>query len=251
MLDLANYHVLGGVFYYVPYLAPLEPGKVFATFGALSALIETLNALGVSLHTNTSSSASQQELGTGLITAALALQVAVIAAFVILAAIFHRPCSSLHDVPAVSHPLHTLYISTALIFARCVYRLVEATSGNTAVDIRDPAALAALSPALRYEAFFCVFEAALMLANSVLWNVRNPRRHHLPASARDCLARNGSGAEITNEGEDRSSDDARPLLARPLDPYGLFVRRGKKKHGPPYWEMEDGSDVRRGTQATP
>lgn len=235
MLELANYHILGRIFYYVPYFAPLDPGKVMATFGTLSALIETLNSLGVSLRSNPSASPTSQATGSHFTTAALVLQIVVIATFVVLAVLFHRRCSQANmRVKAVSSPLITLYISTVLIFVRCVYRMVEET-GNTTVDLDNPEALAALSPALRYEWFFYVFEATLMLINSVLWNVRNPRRY-MPGNYRVYLSRDGT-TEI--EGEDMS--DTRPLLVRVFDPFGLIVR--KKKTSSPYWELDNCSDV--------
>lgn len=235
MLELANYHILGRIFYYVPYFAPLDPGKVMATFGTLSALIEALNSLGVSLRSNPSASPTSQATGSHFTTVALVLQIVVIATFVVLAVLFHRRCSQANiRVKAVSSPLITLYISTALIFVRCVYRMVEET-GNTTVDLDNPEALAALSPALRYEWFFYVFEATLMLINSVLWNVRNPRCY-MPGNYRVYLSRDGT-TEI--EGEDMS--DTRPLLVRVFDPFGLIVR--KKKTSSPYWELDNCSDV--------
>lgn len=154
------------------------------------AVVELLNALGVSLTANTSSSHSQQQLGSQLTIAALSIQLCVIAFFVLLAGIFHYRCnkSKIH-AKVVSTPLITLYISMALILARCIYRLAEHL-GNTAVNLHDYESLMRLSPILRYEWFFYVFEAALMLVNSVLWNVWNPGRY-LPKDYLVYLARDG------------------------------------------------------------
>lgn len=90
LIELANYHVLGRVFYYRPYSAPLPPGKILCIFGTLLALVETLNALGIAFASNTSSSQNQQELESRLTVAALAIQLSVIDIFVVLAAIFYR-----------------------------------------------------------------------------------------------------------------------------------------------------------------
>lgn len=54
MLELANYHILGRIFYYIPHLSPLPPNRVLAIFGGLMALVEALNAIGVSLQANPS-----------------------------------------------------------------------------------------------------------------------------------------------------------------------------------------------------
>ena len=137
-------------------------------------VIETLNSLGVSLSANPSSSPKTQDLGKYMTLVALAMQVLVIIFFFVLATVFHmRLRKAGIRSQAVSIALRTLYISMGLIFVRCIYRLVEHL-GNTKIDLDDPAALAELSPILLFEAFFYVFEAALMLINLMLWNVWNP-----------------------------------------------------------------------------
>lgn len=188
LLELANYHILGRIFHYVPHLTPLPPGKVMPIFGGLMAVVEALNALGVALQANPTG--DQQELGKILILAALALQLCVIVTFVGIAGIFHWRCkqAKIHrrSLPTL---LVTLYISMLLILIRCIYRLVEHV-GNTEVDLDDFETLRALSPLLRHEWFFIVFEACLMLINSVLWNVFNPGRY-LPQDRAVHLASDG------------------------------------------------------------
>jgi hypothetical protein len=233
LLELANYHILGRVFYYVPYFAPLPPGRVLSTFGALMALVEALNALGVAFSSNPSSSHSQQEMGSRLTIAALAIQLGVIVIFVFLAVIFHRRCTKANiNSKAVSTPLITLYISMSLILIRCIYRLVE-HMGNTTVRLGDLESLMSLSPILRYEWFFYIFEATLMLINSVLWNVWNPGRY-LPRNYHVYLAQDGR-TEL--EGEDKSDD--RPLLAKAgsVLTFGILFR--KKIENRPFEELND------------
>ncbi|KAF7178047.1 hypothetical protein CNMCM7691_006705 [Aspergillus felis] len=195
LLELANYHVLGRMFYYVPNLAPLPPGKVLAIFGALMGVVEALNALGVAF--NADPTGSQQGLGKALILVALALQLCVVLAFVSIAGSFQWRCAKANicrrSLPAL---LVALDISMALILVRCIYRLVE-HAGNTSVDLSDPEGLRTLSPLLRYEWFFYVFEASLMLVNSFLWNVFNPGRY-LPRHHTVYLAADGT-TEIEEE----------------------------------------------------
>ncbi|KAL5041296.1 hypothetical protein BDW71DRAFT_213196 [Aspergillus fruticulosus] len=235
LLELANYHVLGRIFYYVPHLAPLPPNRVMSTFGALMALVELLNALGVSLASNPSSSTTQQVLGSRLTIAALAMQLAVILSFVVLAGIFHRRYIKAEiRSKAVILPLRTLYMSMSLILIRCIYRLIEHT-GHTTVDINDMEVLRSLTPVLRYEWFFYVFEATLMLLNSVLWNVWHPGRY-LPRSAAVYLERDGREA-AREEGE-----DGRTVLAKVVSVlsfgvlYALFY----------YDEVDDGTTCHSG-----
>ncbi|THD00332.1 hypothetical protein EYZ11_000225 [Aspergillus tanneri] len=206
LLELANYHVLGRIFYYVPNLAPLPPDKVLAIFGGLMALVEALNALGVAFNTNPTG--TQQELGKVLILAALALQLCVIAVFVAITGSFHWRCVKAkirrRSLPTL---LVMLNISMALILIRCIYRLVEHV-GNTSVDLNDPEKLRTLSPLLRYEWFFYIFEASLMLLNSLLWNVFNPGRH-LPRHHTVFLAANG-----TTEIEEVQVQDDKPVFVK-------------------------------------
>ncbi|KAI1469852.1 uncharacterized protein F4812DRAFT_420535, partial [Daldinia caldariorum] len=224
LLELANYHVLGRIFSYVPWCAPLPPARVLTIFGGLMGLVELLNSLGVSLSSNPSSSSSTQSLGSNLTIVALVIQLFLIFIFVCLAGIFHRRCLRANvQVRGVKILLYTLYASMALILVRCIYRLVEHT-GNTNVDLDNIEALRNLSPILRYEAFFYVFEATLMLINSILWNVWNPGRF-LPKEPHIYLSRDGT--EVRGEEE---SDD-RPLLAKILGHsmlFGAFFRKKKQ-----------------------
>jgi hypothetical protein len=163
--------------------------------------VEFLNGLGVALAANPASSATQQHLGKYLIIAAISLQLIMIITFAILAGLFHRLCIQSNILPrAAATPLYTLYASMALIFVRCLYRLVEHT-GNTTVRLRDAEALKALSPLVRQEWYFYVFEATLMLVNSVIWNVWNPGRY-LRGNLR--LAEDGR-TEVEMEKVDRRS----------------------------------------------
>ena len=214
-------------------MAPLPPGRVLSTFGALMALVEALNALGVALASNPSSSHTQQELGSHLTVAALAIQLGVIIIFVILAAIFHRRCAKAKvHVKAVSVPLVTMYVSMSLILIRCIYRLVEHL-GNTTVQLDNLESLRSLSPILRYEWFFYVFEATLMLTNSVLWNIWNPGRF-LPRNHHVYLARDGK-TEL--QGADQS--DKRSLLATVGSILTFGVLFNNKRGNPPYNELNE------------
>jgi hypothetical protein len=206
LLELANYHVLGRIFYYVRNLAPLPPGKVLAIFGSLMALVEALNALGVAFNANPTG--TQQGSGKVLILVAIALQLGVVATFFAIAGTFHWRCVkakiSRRALPTL---LVMLNISMALILIRCIYRLVEHV-GNTSVDLNDPQKLRTLRPLLRYEWFFYVFEASLMFLNSFLWNVFNPGRY-LPRHYTVYLAADG-----TTEIEEEQVSDDQPVFVK-------------------------------------
>lgn len=230
-LELANYHVLGRIFYYVPYFAPLPPGKVLSTFGLLMAIVEALNGIGVSLAANPKG--SSQGLGGNLVIAAIVIQLAVILFFIAMAAMFQVRCSraSMKD-RAILIPLRTLYASMFLIFVRCIYRLVEHL-GNTEMDLKDPESIRALSPILRYEWYFYVFEATLMLINSVLWNIWNPSRL-LPRDYHVYLAPDG---QTLIEGEEQVDDRSLPQKIVSMMSFGfLFPKKENKRQ---FWELKD------------
>lgn len=177
LLELANYHILARIFFYVPHEATIPPNMVFALFGGFVAIVEGLNGVGVGFISNPSSSPSKQEIGSHLTIASLALQIVNIMTCYTLAIIFHWRCSKTKTAgAAITAPLLALYASMAMILTRSVFRLVQ-NSGDVALDIYDYPALEKLTPLRRYEWYFYVFEAAPMLVSSIVWNVWHPRRY--------------------------------------------------------------------------
>jgi hypothetical protein len=111
--------------------------------------------------------------------AGLLLQIGVIALFCIITSIFHRRCiKGTITSQKVQGPLVTLYISMTLILIRTIYRIIE-HFGISTIPAKpapdwDPMTL---SPILRYEWFFWVFEASLYhvyLAQDGLTELRGP-----------------------------------------------------------------------------
>ncbi|KAI0165055.1 RTA1 like protein-domain-containing protein [Hypoxylon sp. FL1284] len=217
LYELANYYVLGRILYFVPYYAPIHPGRVLTTFAAISTIIEALNGVGASYMANQSLPQDVQQAGYSLLKAALVMQLAVISIFLILAVLFQIKCrrNGINHVK-VNESLVTLYISSAIILVRCIYRTIEFFD-IASTNLSSPGVDASkLSPIIRYEWFFYVFEASLMLCNSVLLNIRHPRRW-LPKSTKVYLARDGI-SEITGPGY----KDERSLLATLVDPFDIY-----------------------------
>ncbi|KAL2151596.1 hypothetical protein VTH82DRAFT_6694 [Thermothelomyces myriococcoides] len=243
LLELANYHVLGRILYYVPYRSPIHPGRVLTTFAFISAVVEALNGNGVAYSVNQSLPASKQEMGRSLLKASLVMQLGVLACFVLLACTFHRRCA--RDGPRNQNlfaALYTLYGSTALLSVRTIFRVVEYWTISQH-DFWNPgeADLNDFSPMLRYEWFFWVFEASLMLINTVLINVRHPRRY-LPKSTKTYLAKDGT--EVQGPG----FKDGRPFLQTLVDPFDLWGLVTKKDRGKEFWE--DANVDRKGATST-
>ncbi|TKA77324.1 hypothetical protein B0A49_02118 [Cryomyces minteri] len=232
--ELANYFVLGRILYYVPYHSPLHPGRVLTTFSAISAIVEVLNGQGASRVANTHSPPHYQDVGHGLLKAALLLQLAIIGVFVVLAGYFHRRCKKggvlKRNLKAV---LLTLYGSCALITVRTIYRTVEYFQ-VASIDLASGSTHSRISPVVRYEWFFWVFEAVPMLSNTFLLNARHPAMC-LPQNTKMYLSDDG-----VSEVEGPGYEDKRPFWVTFVDPFDLVGlvkgRDGKEK----YWERRDG-----------
>ncbi|KAI1771598.1 RTA1 like protein-domain-containing protein [Hypoxylon cercidicola] len=231
LYELTNYYVLGRILYFVPYHSPIHPGRVLTTFSAISIIIETLNGVGASYMANQSLPQDMQQAGYALLKAALIMQLVVVTLFLILAAAFQTRCrrNGINHVK-VNQALLTLYISSAIIMVRCIYRTIEffdLASANLSSPGFDPSTL---SPIVRYEWFFYVFEATLMLCNSVLLNIRHPRRW-LPKSTKAYLAKDGT-TEITGPGY-KEERNFLATLVDPFDMYGMIKGRDKTTR---FWE---------------
>lgn len=172
-----------------------------------------------------------QQTGHSLLKAALIMQLVVVTLFVVLAAAFQIKCrrNGIYHVK-VNQALLTLYISSAIVMVRCIYRTVEffdLANANLSSPEFDPSTL---SPIIRYEWFFYVFEATLMLCNSVLLNIRHPRRW-LPKSTKVYLAKDGT-TEITGPGYKQERNFFASLID-PFDMYGMIKGRDKTTR---FWE---------------
>ncbi|KAG7434110.1 Lipid-translocating exporter-like protein RTA1 [Fusarium oxysporum f. sp. raphani] len=235
LLELQNYRILGRILYYVPYNSPIHPGRVLTTFGFISGIVEALNGWGASYSANQSLTDSEIEIGHALIKTSLLLQIVVAMLFITLAVTFHRRCV----VAGITNerlykPLWTLYTSMTLILVRTIYRIVEYFS---VAELRygpgfDPATI---SPIVRYEWFFYVFEAALMLCNLVMFNIRHPRRY-LPKNNKIYLSTDG-----VTEIEGPGYKDPRNLWQTLIDPFdiqGLVTGRGRETDK--FWETGHG-----------
>lgn len=198
----------------------MPANRVLATFGGLMALVEVLNALGVALASNTKGGPNTIALGSHLTVAAVSIQLVAIIIFVSLAGIFYFRIQKANlGARNVNTMIFTLFASMALIFIRSIYRLVE-HAGPGHIDISDIDALRALTPLYRYEVFFYIFEASVMLMNSALWNIWNPGRF-LPRNHRIHLTQQGT------EVEGPKDPDTRSLLIKTLNilTFGLFFQR--------------------------
>jgi hypothetical protein len=248
MYELSNYIILSRLLHFIPHLSPLHPARIITTFAGISVLVEALTANGAQRAVNSSSSPSQIAVGKDLLKAALILQLFVLALFVAVAGRFHYNCNKVGMLAMASDTrrkilgvLVTLYISSTLIGTRTIYRTVEyfATAAIQTPQAGEVYDLTSISPVIRYEWFFYVFEATLMCVNTVMWNFRHPGMY-LPKTITTYLGEDGV------EREGCKFKDPRNMVVQILDPFDIWglVKGNDKKDR--WWEKADegvGADV--------
>jgi len=211
----------------------MHPGRILTTLGGISAVVETLNGNGVSYWANIKVSHGKQLMGLDFLKASLVVQLVVLVGFISLTGWFHYNCKKKGPFPkAIRDVIITLYISSVLIGIRALYRTVEYYSVKVFI-YKPNMDRSSASPLIKYEAFFWVFEALLMLANSMLWNVRHPLAH-LPLDSRVYLAEDGS-KEIVGPGY----EDLRFFVIAMIDPFdliGLAMGRHTRKE---FWKTDN------------
>lgn len=218
---LINYFILSRILFYIPYLAPMHPGRVATTFVGLDAVCEILIAQGAWRMANSSMTEKQRKLGANLVTASLSLQIALFGSFGILAAHFHLRANRAKvlskDLQSV---LYVLYVSAIIITIRCIYRLVEYIEGWDSTIYKN-------------EIFFWIFEAIIMFLNTALLNMFHPGKR-LPRSNSVFLSKDG----VTERLGPGWKDD-RPWIITVFDPvdlWGLFTGRDEKTK---FWDLSD------------
>ena len=214
LLILANYFVLGRVLYYTPHVVPLHAGRLVSSAVALFVLAELLSGIG-GAYAVRNGNVTDSEVATaqGLVGASLVLQLLMVVFAPAIGALLYRRCLAMHALSRVNKwPLWILFISSALLFIRCVYRIVECfinkplesylpahiepgVGADNRPDNTDYEGIgkhldATLSPLLRYEAFLYVLEMTPYLLSAIFWLVLNPFRY-LPKDGRTYLGQDG------------------------------------------------------------
>lgn len=222
----ADYFILGRALYYIPYLSPLHPGRVWSTFIGLDIIVETFAGNGAALATNSSLPARRREIGVDLIKASLILQLILFSAFNAVLAIFHiraRRAGVLNNKLKVI--IYTMYASCALIALRNFFRTV-----------------AFFTPWDSYtnstEWLIWVWEMTPMLINTVMLNIWPPAKY-LPSDNKIYLARDGK-TELHGPGW----EDRRHFLLTVFDPCnigGLITGEDSKNR---FWENDGIEPVR-------
>lgn len=227
----ANFLILGRILYYIPYLSPIHPGRVFSTFIGMLFFVEVLTANGAALVANTEATHNRRDIGEALLKAALILQLVLMVGFVSLTATFHGRCRRAGVLTKrLIRVLTVLYCSCVFITTRTVFRTVEyfSAAGQNSWDNPND-----VDPIIRNEWIFWFFEVAIMYANTTMLNIFHPMEC-LPKSNKIYLAQDG-----VSEIEGPGFKDPRPWIVTFVDPFdliALFCKKGKQQN---YWEVEE------------
>ncbi len=228
VIELANFLILGRLFYFVPYFAPMHPARMLVTFASITGVVELATIAGIAYLTNRGLPDKSLMLGDSLTKASLVLQLLSISLYFLLAGIFHRCCRTGGiKAHSVIRPLATSYASMVLMLGRTIYRMVE-HFGSPLLSKELEAQPLSLSPAVRYEWYFYVFDASLVLVAVAAWNIMHPGRL-LPEDDRRYLAQDGMTV-LKGPGW----KDSRSLTETFFDPFAMLTARGG--HQKQFWE---------------
>ncbi|KAF2720945.1 RTA1-domain-containing protein [Polychaeton citri CBS 116435] len=215
----ADYFILGRTLYYIPWLSPVYPGRVVQVFIAADFIVEMLIGNGAARMANTSNSRAEREVGEIMVKVALLLQAVMFIIYVAILAIWHRRVKRFGLLtPKLRSVGWMLYASAVLITIRCIFRVVEFFEGYT-------------GELYTHEVYFYVFEATLMLLNSVLLNVFHPGRY-FPQKSKLYLATDGI-TEVKGPGW----SDSRKWYVAIVDPFNIGGLFKKDKANENFWEV--------------
>lgn len=200
----------------------MHPGRVISTFVGLDAIIGVLTANGAALVANRSNSASEIRSGRDQFRASILLQLFCFIGFVFLEITFHRRCIRARNIvtPRLRTLFVLLYASSGLILVRNIYRVVEVFEGTDGYTNS-------------HEAFFYVFDGALMIINTVMFNIMHPMMI-LPNSNKVYLATDGCTERMGPGWMDKRNFFV--TLIDPFDLAGLVKNKEKKVK---FWEREE------------
>lgn len=217
----SNYLVLSRVLFYVPYLAPMHPGRVLSTFVGLDFIIEILIVNGALRVANTSLAATERQVGDIMVKASLITQAIIFLFLIALTIHFHTRALRANVLTRkLRTVLLVLYTTSAAVAIRCIFRIVEYFQGYTGT-------------LYTHEHYFYIFEAFLMFLTTLVLNVWHPGGR-LPRSNKVYLSQDG-----VTERRGLGWGDKRNWAVTFFDPFDLVgLVRGHDKRTR-FWEMSD------------
>lgn len=86
----ANYFIFGSALYYIPYLSPIHPGRVWTTFVILDTFADIIAGHGAARAVNANASEREREIGFTLVKVSLFLLIGMFLAFMCMLSSSHR-----------------------------------------------------------------------------------------------------------------------------------------------------------------
>ncbi|KAK4617647.1 Lipid-translocating exporter-like protein RTA1 [Fulvia fulva] len=228
----AEYFILSRLLSYLPYHTPIHPGRVFSTFVLLSTIVETLTGSGAGNSAGSGRTEAQRSVGLNLLKAALILQCFIEALFFSLVVLVERRCRRAGIFPKrVRTVCCVLYVTSAMIFVRCVVRTVEGfEAGRCEAGREDPYC----GPVSRNEWFLWTFEVANITLFVILLSLFHPGRF-LPKDNKVFLDPHDGKTERIGPGFSKA--DSRAFWATVVDPFNLTgILSGKGMVLNKFWE---------------
>lgn len=239
----SEYFILGRLLAYLPYYAPIHPGRVLSTFVLLSAIIESLTANGAANSAGRGRTPSQRKNGLACLKAALILQCCIEAFFFSLVATLEYRCRKAKQYPRKLRPVfYVLYITSTMITVRCIVRTIEGFEASKCdLDGSHPYC----GPLSRHEYFLWIFEIANITLFVILLAIFHPGKY-LPRSSKIFLDPGDGQTERVGPGFGKA--DKRPIIVTVIDPfnfYGICTGRGMAltKFWDEEWPAYDGGAV--------
>lgn len=236
LYSASEYFILGRLMEYLPYHAPMHPGRVLSTFVILSAAVESLTASGAASSAGNDSTLRKRATGLNLVKAALILQAVVEIGFFSLVATLEVRCRRTGRLPRhVRIVCAVLYVTSLMMLLRCIVRAVEGFEQG-ACDPTSPSYTGYCGVVPTHEWFLWVFEVAnitLFVAALAFF----PPGRYLPRDKKVYLDPVDGRTERVGPGFAKA--DKRPLLTTVLDPFdlnGIFTGKGRSVQ--PFWEEE-------------
>ena len=239
----AAYFILGRLLAYLPYHAPIHPGRVFSTFVILSAIVESLTANGAANSAGNGRDPGQRETGLNCLKGALILQCCVEAFFFSLVATLEYRCRKAGNFPRqIRVVFYVLYVTSFMILVRCIVRTIE---GFEAASCSSDSNEHYCGPISKHEVFLWVFEIANITLFVALLAIFHPGKY-LPLDS--VIYLDPVDGKTERVGPGFSKADKRPLLVTVMDPFNFYgILTGKGMVMRPFWEQEqpvyDGGDI--------
>ena len=234
----SEYFVLDRLLAYLPYYAPIQPGRVLTTFLFLSSAVEALTAAG-SATVATSvrhPSGKKADGGLNLIKAGLLLQAVVELCFFSLVALVERRCRNGGlFVRRVRVVCYVLYITSFMMLVRCIFRAIQGFQ-EAACTSQDPGC----SVIDRHEWFLWVFEVANITVFVAALAIFHPGRY-LPRDSKVYLDPSSDGGRIERLGPGFAKATNRKFVATLLDPFdfGGMLNGAASARMDRFWEREN------------